>query len=169
MQRTDHTGTHLRVQLGWGYAFDMHPGRRMLDGRMLAKSHKPNAAMRTKCWQLHSSLYCFCIVPIQRVKCRVTPAPYGSYTESFSNTAQRFACSCADQIAFLHIHQHRQACHRGCGLHHLPRRHVSRESGISALWPHVSQEMHQDLAQATRNMSNVSCTPPGSIRFSCFE
>ena len=34
---------------------------------------------------------------------------------------------------------------------------MSRESSIFALWPYVSQEVYQDLAQAACNMSNVSC------------
>lgn len=32
IQHTDHTGTHVRVQIGWGYGFDMHRGRHMLEG-----------------------------------------------------------------------------------------------------------------------------------------
>lgn len=32
VQYTDHTGgTHVRVQMGWGYGFDMHRGRHALD------------------------------------------------------------------------------------------------------------------------------------------
>lgn len=31
IQHTDHTGTHVRVQIGWGYGFDMHRGRHMLE------------------------------------------------------------------------------------------------------------------------------------------
>lgn len=31
IQHTDHTGTHVRVQVGWGYGFDMHRGRHMLE------------------------------------------------------------------------------------------------------------------------------------------
>lgn len=31
MQHTDHTGTHVRVQMGWGYGFDVHRGQ--LDGK----------------------------------------------------------------------------------------------------------------------------------------
>ena len=31
VQHTDHTGTHVRVQMGWGYGFDMHRGQ--LDGK----------------------------------------------------------------------------------------------------------------------------------------
>lgn len=45
VQRTDHTGTHLRVQLGWGYAFDMHPGRRMLDGMAFAMVRLANVSV----------------------------------------------------------------------------------------------------------------------------
>ena len=41
MQHTDHTGTHVRVQMGWGYGFDMHRGQ--LDGKsvcaLLIASH----------------------------------------------------------------------------------------------------------------------------------
>ena len=41
VQHTDHTGTHVRVQMGWGYGFDMHRGQ--LDGKpvlaLLTKSH----------------------------------------------------------------------------------------------------------------------------------
>lgn len=31
MQHTDHTGTHVRVQFGWGYGFDMHRGDRFIE------------------------------------------------------------------------------------------------------------------------------------------
>ena len=34
VQHTDHTGTHVRVQMGWGYGFDMHRGRHVLDGQL---------------------------------------------------------------------------------------------------------------------------------------
>ena len=34
VQHTDHTGTHVRVQMGWGYGFDMHRGQ--LDGNCTA-------------------------------------------------------------------------------------------------------------------------------------
>ena len=32
VQHTDHTGTHVRVQFGWGYGFDMHRGGRFIEG-----------------------------------------------------------------------------------------------------------------------------------------
>ena len=38
IQHTDHTGTHVRVQVGWGYGFDMHRGRHMLEGTNCKKS-----------------------------------------------------------------------------------------------------------------------------------